>query len=152
MLDRDFVEFLIKMHQKSIHSLSIEILENQAVFEEQKINDHLKLLKDQNITVFLDDFGSGFSALSMLSKLNIDGVKYDIDFTRQLHTNDGFNLLNSCLNISKTLNHITVLEGIETEEQLELALKSDVDYIQGFFIAIPLVNDELETFIDTIKI
>ena len=152
LLDRDFVEFLIKMHQKSIHSLSIEILENQAVFEEQKINDHLKLLKDQNITVFLDDFGSGFSALSMLSKLNIDGVKYDIDFTRQLHTNDGFNLLNSCLNISKTLNHITVLEGIETEEQLELALKSDVDYIQGFFIAIPLVNDELETFIDTIKI
>jgi lactose/cellobiose-specific phosphotransferase system IIC component len=147
LVSRGFVDFLISMNSQSKYPFSIEILENQAVFEEQKINEHLKLLKENGISVLLDDFGSGFSALSMLSTLNIDGVKYDMEFAEQLHLNVGAKLFSSCLNVSKALDHITVLEGVETEEQFELAKKAGVDYIQGFYISKPLSSDDLIGFL-----
>ncbi len=148
LLERDFVDFLVDMNKKAKHAFCIEILENQAVFEEQTINKHLKILNDQGVSVFLDDFGSGYSALSMLSKLNINGVKYDIDFSSQLQIKEGSKLLKSCLDLSNNLKHTTVLEGIETKEQYDEAMELGVHYLQGFYIAKPLPKDELELFID----
>ena len=149
LLDRDFINFLIEMHNKSIHPFCVEILENHVVFEELRLNEHLKILKTNGITIYLDDFGSGFSALSMLSRLNITGVKYDIDFTNQLHNEAGSKLFNSCLNISQSLEHKTVLEGVETKEQYDVAIESKVDYIQGFYISKPLHHDDLIAFIES---
>lgn len=146
LLDRGFIDEVIEMQEQSQHLICIEILENQAVFEEQIINEHLKILTEQGIDVLLDDFGSGYSALSMLSKLHIKGVKYDIDFSGQLHDPMGAQVFNSCLQMSQTLNHRTVLEGIETAEQLSLAQQSGVDYLQGFFIAKPLTEEQLIGF------
>ena len=149
LLDKDFVNFLIEMQNKSVHSFCIEILENQVVFEQETLNDHLKLLKSNNVSIYLDDFGSGFSALSMLSKLNISGVKYDIDFTKQLHTNTGAKLFNSCLKISDSLQHTTVLEGVENENQYNSAIESGVDFIQGYYISKPLNLHQLTAFIES---
>lgn len=147
LLDQAFIDFLIDMHDKARHPFCIEILENQAVFEEHLINQHLKRLKDHGITILLDDFGSGYSALALLSRLNIHGVKYDMEFTHQLQTREGTEVFESCLNISRALNHHTILEGIETEEQYQLALKSGVDYIQGFYIAQPLTHEGVVGFV-----
>ncbi len=147
LLDPAFIDFLLDMHRKSKHPFCIEILENQAVFEEHLINEHLKILKDEGISVFLDDFGSGYSALAMLPKLNIHGIKYDMEFTEQLESAEGAAVFKSCLEISRTLQHQTVLEGIETAEQYTLALQSGVNYIQGFHIAKPLQHEELAAFI-----
>ncbi len=149
LLGKDFVNFLIEMQNKSVHSFCIEILENQVVFEQETLNDHLKLLKSNNVSIYLDDFGSGFSALSMLSKLNISGVKYDIDFTKQLHTNTGAKLFNSCLKISDSLQHTTVLEGVENENQYNSAIESGVDFIQGYYISKPLNLHQLTAFIES---
>ncbi|WP_223788518.1 EAL domain-containing protein [Marinicella meishanensis] len=146
LLDRGFIDEIIEMQAQSSHLICIEILENQAVFEEQIINEHLKILTDQGIDVLLDDFGSGYSALSMLSKLHIKGVKYDIDFSDQLQDPLGAQVFESCLKMSKTLNHRTILEGIETAEQLALAQQSGVDYVQGFHIAKPLTEAQLIAF------
>ncbi len=146
LLCQSFTADLIKLCQQAKHGLLIEILENQAVFEEQTINQHLKLLKNNKIQILLDDFGSGYSALAMLSRLNIDGVKYDINFAEQLNSTEGQQLLRSCLQVSQTLNHLTVLEGIETAEQFDLAQQSGVDLLQGFYISKPLPADRLVTF------
>ncbi len=151
LLERDFVDFLVDMHDKAKHTFCIEILENQAVFEEQTINQHLKILNDCGLKVFLDDFGSGFSALSMLAKLNINGVKYDIDFSNQLQIKEGSKLLKSCIDLSNNLNHTTVLEGIETKAQFDEAMELGVHFVQGFFIAKPLPKDELVSFIDNMQ-
>ncbi|WP_395373919.1 EAL domain-containing protein [Marinicella sp. W31] len=143
LLKESTAEFLIEMQQQAKHHLNFEILENQVVFNERKINENLKKLRDHGIETFLDDFGSGYSALSLLSKLNIDGVKYDLGFARSLDSDEGSQLFSSCINVSQALNHTTVLEGIETQKQFEIAKKSGVDMIQGYYISKPLDAQQL---------
>ena len=143
LVETTTADFLIEMQKQTQHDLNFEILENQRVFSEQEINQNLKKLRDNGIRVFLDDFGSGYSALSMLSKLNIDGVKYDLGFAKRLTSTEGSQLFNSCIQVSQALKHTTVLEGIETKEQFDIAVQSGAHMLQGFYISKPLDGEQL---------
>ena len=148
LLDAGFIEYLIAHRKHMQHGLTIEVLENEIIFEEVTINRHLQRLRQHGIEVFLDDFGSGYSALSLLSKLSVDGVKYYGEFSEQLKTQRGYELLKASMNISRTLQHKTVLEGVETHSQLDAAIRLGLDYIQGFVITKAMHPDRVLEFIN----
>ena len=147
LLDASFIDYLIAHRQSMQHPLTIEVLENEIIFEEATINTHLQKLRQNGIEVYLDDFGSGYSALSLLSKLSVDGVKFYGEFSEQLKTRRGYEVLKAGMHISKTLGHTTILEGVETREQLTAALNLDVDCVQGYVMTKPMQPDKVPAFV-----
>jgi EAL domain-containing protein (putative c-di-GMP-specific phosphodiesterase class I) len=106
----------------------------------------IETIKSLKIKVILDDFGTGFSSLNYLKDFPIDLLKIDISFTRDLAKDPKtYYIVESIINLSHSLNIKTVAEGVETEEQLKLLKKLKCDYVQGFYLAKPMSEEEIET-------
>ena len=129
------------------HGLSLEILETSMIFEYDEINEHLSILRNKGIEVYMDDFGSGFSGLSMLPNLMLDGVKFDLSFAPQMSSERGVQFLRSCVAINRTLRHQIIFEGIETEEQLNTVNRLGIDLVQGYYISKPLSPQDVCRFV-----
>ncbi len=103
--------------------------------------DHLipaiKLLKSQGFKIAMDDFGTGYSSLSRLSVLPVDVVK--IDRSLLLAASEGNkSILESAISLTKRLGATTVVEGVETLEQLSLIKRLGADSVQGFLLSRPV--------------
>lgn len=94
------------------------------------------------INVALDDFGSGYSSFNYLQNLPLNEIKVDREYTRQLPENKCNQLIISFLrNFTHTLGLRLCVEGVETEDELELLRNMGIDLIQGFYFERPLESD-----------
>ena len=98
-------------------------------------------------SVWLDDFGSGYSSLNVLQNYTFDVIKFDMLFLRQLSTR-GREMLTSLIGMAKTLGIHTLTEGVETEEQMKTLKDFGCDVIQGYYFSKPLPPDEFEKLIE----
>ena len=95
--------------------------------------------------VSLDDFGTGYSALSYLNKFDIDYLKIDQSFVRNLAPNTQHHALcEAIIVMSHKLGLKVIAEGIETATQRDLLLAAGCDYGQGYFYAKPMPASEFE--------
>jgi EAL domain-containing protein (putative c-di-GMP-specific phosphodiesterase class I) len=88
----------------------------------------------------LDDFGTGFSALSYLHRFPIRGLKIDHSFVAGLEGeagNESLALVRTILAMARTLGIDTIAEGIETESQRRILLEEGCEYGQGFLLGVP---------------
>ena len=135
------------------HYLKIEITES-AYAENMGIVDELvKKLRKENFMVLMDDFGSGYSSLNMLSTLKIDAIKLDAYFL-QIGGSDfrkGINILESVINMAKTMALPIIMEGVEKQNQVDFLKDFGVDYVQGYFFYKPLPVEEFEKVISDKK-
>jgi len=103
----------------------------------------LEGLKSLGVKIAIDDFGKGYSNLSLLSEIPVDIVKIDISLTRKINENEKAKvLIESIAELCRKLG-ITVAEGVETEEELNF-LRKHCDYLQGYLLGKPLSQDEFE--------
>lgn len=108
----------------------------------------LKQLKKAGFICAMDDFGTGYSSLNVLQILPLDILKLDKGFLacegedrrRQI-------VVKSVLQMAKQLDMLTIVEGVENEEQLHLLQKVGCDYLQGFLVSPPLSEDEYRSFV-----
>lgn len=123
----------------------IEITEGLLMDSSSNITHQLLQYRDAKIQVALDDFGTGYSALSYLNKFDIDYLKIDRVFTKNiaLGSND-LALSEAIIVMSNKLGLKVVAEGIETEEQRELLIAAGCDYGQGFLFSKPIPANEFE--------
>ncbi|MDO6557997.1 putative bifunctional diguanylate cyclase/phosphodiesterase [Paraglaciecola chathamensis] len=122
--------------------LHLEITESIFVDNKIKIKQQLEAIQARKVHVSIDDFGTGYSSLSQLQTLSVNQVKIDKSFIDNMH-NNGEAIIRATLFIASELNCKTVAEGVETLEQA-LALKAmGVDYLQGFYFAKPMRNEQL---------
>ncbi|MEG0770722.1 MAG: EAL domain-containing protein [Clostridia bacterium] len=102
-------------------------------------------LKENGFTVMMDDFGSGYSSLSLLKDIEIDVLKIDMQF---LSATDlpgrGENIIASVIRMSKWLNIPVIAEGAETMEQVDFLRSVGCDYVQGYYFAKPMPIAEYE--------
>jgi EAL domain-containing protein (putative c-di-GMP-specific phosphodiesterase class I) len=98
-----------------------------------KINQQLLEFRNGGIEVSIDDFGTGFSALSYLKRFDIDYLKIDRSFIKDLEL-DGHDraLTEAIIVMAHKLGIKTIAEGVETEGQLSLLRAFGCDYVQGF--------------------
>uniref|UniRef100_A0A7V6CD97 EAL domain-containing protein n=1 Tax=Thermodesulfobacterium geofontis TaxID=1295609 RepID=A0A7V6CD97_9BACT len=147
---------------KSTHFLNLlthykEILSQYPYFLEIEITEHtlaehidmakeiIETIKSFKAKISLDDFGTGFSSLNYLKDFPIDIIKIDLSFTRDLVKDvKTYYIVESFINLSRSLNIKTLAEGVETEEQLKLLKKLKCDYVQGYLLAKPLPEEEIE--------
>lgn len=142
----EFVPFVEKMLEKynfPSECLEIEITEYSfAVSQEQTLNS-VRGLKEKNIQIALDDFGTGYTSLSQLMNLSANLLKVDkslVDDIAKSELNSDF--VKSIGSMGHLLNCEVVLEGVESEEQVNVIKKLNCDYIQGYVWSKPVSYEE----------
>lgn len=125
--------------------VEVEITESTLV-EGSENNIHtLAVMRDMGIFVSIDDFGTGFSGLSYLIKLPVDGLKIDRSFiTHMSQSPNNLALVSTIIDLAHALNLKVVAEGVETEEQAKLLRLLRCDEIQGFYISEPMPLAQFE--------
>ncbi len=143
-----FVDGLVAIADKySIphESLEIELTESATVDQENTIEKLFADLKQNNFKISIDDFGSGYSSLSMLKNLNVNTLKMDRSFFigGKNERRDDM-LIDSIVKMSHNLGMYVVAEGIETQKQADLLRSMNCDAIQGYLYARPMPIADFE--------
>lgn len=123
----------------------VEITENLLMETRDEIKSHLLALRDNGMQVALDDFGTGYSSLSYLKKFDIDYLKIDQSFVRNLvpDSND-MALCEAMVVMAHKLGIKVIAEGVETQDQCILLEQIGCDYGQGYLWSKPVPADEFE--------
>jgi len=125
--------------------IEFEILESSFLENSELILKTSKELRDLGFHVSVDDFGSGYSSLNQLANIPADTIKLDKKFAnKSLKTDKGKLVVKSLVKMLKDIDYQVVFEGIETEEQYELAREFECDSIQGYIIDKPIPVGKFE--------
>ncbi len=123
----------------------IEITEGLLLAQKTSIIDRLRVYRQGGMQVALDDFGTGYSSLAYLKKFQIDYIKIDQSFTRNLAPGSSdMALSEAIIAMSHKLGLRVIAEGVETAEQRDLLLAAGCDYAQGYLFARPMAPQEFE--------
>lgn len=126
-------------------SVVVEITEGLLLDANNSVAEQLLSFRDAGIQVSLDDFGTGYSSLSYLKKFDIDYLKIDQSFVRNLAVgSDDMALCEAIIVMAHKLGIKVIAEGIETAEQRALLTDAGCDYGQGYLFAKPLRAEEFE--------
>ena len=134
---------LIEKSPISCKNFCFEITESGYLENQEKTNQIIDYLHSKNITVSIDDFGTGFSSLGVLKNLKVDKVKIDRSFIKDYPETDNGSMFKTIVNLVKTMNFGILIEGTETKEQIDFALENGCYEIQGFYISQPIYIENL---------
>ncbi|HEY4559904.1 MAG TPA: GGDEF domain-containing protein, partial [Lysobacter sp.] len=124
--------------------LHLELTETAVIGDELRVSGLLGRLRARGVKVWLDDFGTGFSGLSHLRRVPIDGVKIDRSFIAEALRNPGdLALTSAIIAMAHSLGMTVVAEGIETQGQADLLRERGCDYAQGYWLGHPMSLDDL---------
>lgn len=129
--------------------LHLELTETAVIGDEMLAASLLEKLHRTGVKVWLDDFGTGFSGLSHLRQVPVDGVKIDKSFVADLQRDpDDLALTSAIIAMAHALGITVVAEGIEHQAQFELLNERGCDLVQGYWLARPLDSDDLVRLLD----
>ena len=130
-------------------NIVIEITEGVLMENREQVEQQLLDFRDAGIQVAIDDFGTGYSSLSYLNKFDIDYLKIDQSFTRNLQPNSSEMALSEAIIVmAHKLGLKVIAEGVETEQQRDLLRQAGCDYLQGYLFSKPLPADQFEAFLE----
>ena len=133
------VRYALEVSGLPAHRLEIEITESSLLRNTQWTLDVLTQLRAAGIRISLDDFGTGYSSLSYLNNFPMQKVKIDRSFLEGIDTDRPLTLLRGVARLSVDLGMSVVIEGIETNEQLDLvSAEGTVTEAQGFLFSPPV--------------
>lgn len=130
--------------------LEVELTESVLLEDIDHLLAQLDALKKLGVKLAIDDFGTGYSSLAYLKKFNIDRLKIDQSFVRDINTdpNDAA-IVRAIVQMAHTLNLNVIAEGVEDEAMLKHLRESGCDEVQGYLFSKPLPADAFEAFINT---
>jgi len=142
-----FFDLLVWKYKLPVETIKIEITES-AYVGDGAVADTVKRLREKGFIVLMDDFGSGYSSLNMLRSLNVDIIKLDAKFLR-MNSDDrkGVQILESIVNMAKSLEAPIIVEGVETEKETEFIKELGCRYVQGYHFYKPMPVPDFEKLI-----
>ena len=151
MYDPDLISIfrnIIEENRLSTTEYHLEITESAYTDDSTHIIDTVKQLRRLGFRIEMDDFGSGYSSLNMLSTLPIDALKLDMKFIRTAFTGrKDTRMIELIIDIADYLKVPVIAEGVETEEQMTTLKNLGCDYVQGYYFSRPVPPEEFESFI-----
>lgn len=145
--DNDFLQFIEQEIDRSClpdSSLCFEITESAAVSNLKKAQDFIDQLRERGCKISLDDFGAGLSSFAYLKNFNVDTLKIDGGFIRDISSNRiSESMVAAITQVAKVMKLKTVAEYVETQETWTLIRELGVDFAQGHFIGKPVTLDSV---------
>jgi len=124
--------------------LTIEITEDLVLDEVGRVTGVLQQLRDNGVRIAIDDFGSGYSALSYLRDLPIDEVKFDRHFIASVATDDrAAAVVSAVIDLNHNLGITVVAEGVEDAETAAWLREHNCDIGQGYYFGRPVPAEEI---------
>ena len=150
----DVINLNISRHFKELcdkyklphNMIKLEITESAYADTSSIMDEMIKDLHADGFLVLMDDFGSGYSSLNMLSNTKLDAIKLDANFLHIENSDQekGIHILESVINMAKTMALPIIVEGAEKKNQVEFLKELGCQYVQGYYFyrPMPIVNFE----------
>lgn len=130
---------LVKRYDISPQKLHLEITESVLMSNVEKVLGVIQKLRKEGFFIEIDDFGKGYSSLSMLKDIDVDMLKIDMEFLRKTENTDkNLVILESIITMSKKLGLQVLTEGVETQAQIESLEQLGCNLFQGYYFDKPL--------------
>ncbi len=128
--------------------LELELTESILLQDMAATMKTLRELKALGVKLSIDDFGTGYSSLSYLKQLDLDKLKIDQSFVRDIQADgDGASIVNAIIHLGHILQLEVIAEGVETEAQLEYLRTAGCDAAQGYLFSRPVPAEAFEELI-----
>ena len=146
-----FVEevlMLIEYYRVDPEKLKLEITESLLLDNVAEIITKMHILKNRGISFSMDDFGTGFSSLSLLKRLPLCQLKIDQSFVRDILTDHNDAAISKMIiNLAQSLNLAVIAEGVETREQQEFLDLNGCHAFQGYLYSKPVPVEQFEALL-----
>ena len=140
---------ILKASDLTPDEFTLEITETAYSDNGNHLVSVVEHMRGQGFKIEMDDFGSGYSSLNMITTIPIDVLKLDMKFIRNmLRDEKSLRLVQLILDIGKFLKVPVVAEGVEDEEQLRMLKEMGCECIQGYYFSKPVPPEEFEPFIE----
>jgi len=137
------VEETLKRTGMNPELLQIELTESIMLIGVERAAGTMKRLRDLGVSLAIDDFGTGYSSLSYLPRLPFDTMKIDRSFVRELESRPGAKaIVGFLITLAHSLNMQVIVEGVETQQQLEIIAQLKGNDVQGFLLGRPTPNPQ----------
>lgn len=144
----DIVKQIIEIQKESnvpSEFIELEVTETTFIEDLDTINNSINELRSHGFRISVDDFGSGYSSLGLITSIPADTIKLDCSFARQsLKSTKGIKIVKSVISMLKSINFDIICEGIETNDEATLITDLGCNKIQGFLYDKPLPAIEFE--------
>lgn len=130
--------------------LNLELTESAFMEDQALVMKTMSRLHNIGFKIMMDDFGSGYSSLNVLKDMEVDYLKVDMKFLQQDQefNGKGEKVLTSVIRMAKWLHLPSIVEGVETIEQVDFLKCIGCEYAQGFYYAKPMPIEEYEAFLE----
>ena len=146
-LNMEVIEWLRKLALPPT-CIVMEITEGLLMDDRTEVKNTLLAYRDAGIQVSLDDFGTGYSAMSYLQRFDIDYIKIDQSFVRNMVNNVGDQaIVEAIIVMAHKLGMKVIAEGVETAQQRDILATAGCDYGQGYLFARPMPATQFDEFL-----
>jgi EAL domain-containing protein (putative c-di-GMP-specific phosphodiesterase class I) len=143
----DWIAYLSEINLPA-KQIVVEITEGLLLKLDSKIKSRLLQYRDAGIEVAIDDFGTGYSSLAYLNQFDIDYLKIDQSFTRNLRLGSSELAISEAIIVmAHKLGLRVIAEGVETEAQRDLLAVAGCDFVQGYLYSKPIPADDFEVLL-----
>ena len=139
------VEKIVDKHKVPHDLVHIEVTESALMKNGDLLKVAIKKFHEKGFSLWLDDFGSGYSSLNALKEFDFDVIKLDLMFLQGFSSNNKAKaLIQTGVSLAKQLGMTTVCEGVERKEQVEFLREVGCDRLQGYYFGKPVVYKDIE--------
>ena len=134
--------------------INFEITETSYISNDEVFKENVNKLREMGSTISMDDFGSGYSNLLEILKMDYALVKLDKEFVwncLDMEKPENMRMLDYTINFLKDYGLHILAEGVETMDQAKLLIDKGVEYLQGFYYSRPVPEEEYLSFLKTQK-
>lgn len=148
-----YIDGLLEAYKVPPELVEFELTENIYMNNFSKADEFIKIFRRKGIQVSMDDFGSGYSSLNVISALSIDTLKIDKIFLKNANLSDNDKtVIESMIAMAKRLGMKVICEGVETESQTLFLKNAKCDQIQGYYYGKPMDEETFNQFVKNLLI
>lgn len=135
---------LVKKYGLSKDLIHVEVTESALTDSMTKLTEATNRIKELGYSLWLDDFGSGYSSLNVLKDYQFDVIKLDMRFLSNLENSEKAQILIDCIvKMANRIHMLTLTEGVETKVQAEFLNRVGCDRLQGYLFGKPIPKEAL---------
>ena len=132
------------------HRIEFEITETAMLTDFEQACEALARLKEMGCRIAIDDFGSGYSSFSYIHRLPVDKIKIDRSFVVQLlQHGSALKIIKTIIDLCRNLNLDCVIEGVETQAEMNKLAQIRARYIQGYLFSKPMLAEQVLPYLQT---